>query len=175
LHVDVRIISATNRDIAQEVQEGRFRKDLFYRLNVFPIVIPPLRERPEDIPLMVWAFVKEFQKKMGKKIENISKKAMQSLQSYSWPGNVRELRNVIEHAMIVSSDKTLVVHAPKVASSETPDVPNLEDMERRHIVSVLERNGWRVGGKGGAAEVLGLKRSTLYSRMKKLGINRPDS
>ncbi len=175
LHVDVRIITATNRDIAQEVQEGKFRKDLFYRLNVFPIVIPPLRERPEDIPLLVWAFVKEFQKKMGKKIENISKKSMEALQSYSWPGNVRELRNVIEHGMIVSSDKTLVVHAPKPASSETPDVRNLEDMERRHIVGVLERNGWRVGGKGGAAEVLGLKRSTLYSRMKKLGINRPNS
>jgi transcriptional regulator with GAF, ATPase, and Fis domain len=175
LHVDVRIITATNRDIAQEVQEGRFRKDLFYRLNVFPIVIAPLRDRPEDIPLLVWAFVKDFQKKMGKKIENISKKSMEALQSYSWPGNVRELRNVIEHAMIVSSDKTLVVHPPKPPSSEAPDVRNLEDMERRHIVSVLERNGWRVGGKGGAAEVLGLKRSTLYSRMKKLGINRPNS
>jgi transcriptional regulator with GAF, ATPase, and Fis domain len=174
LHVDVRIITATNRNIAQEVQEGRFRKDLFYRLNVFPIVIPPLRDRPEDIPLLVWAFVKDFQKKMGKKIENISKKSMEALQSYAWPGNVRELRNVIEHAMIVSSDKTLVVHAPKPPSSETPDVRNLEDMERRHIVSVLERNGWRVGGRGGAAEVLGLKRSTLYSRMKKLGINRPN-
>ncbi len=142
---------------------------------MFPIVIPPLRERPEDIPLLVWAFVKEFQKKMGKKIENISKKSMEALQSYSWPGNVRELRNVIEHAMIVSSDKTLVVQAPKPPSSETPDVRNLEDMERRHIMSVLERNGWRVGGRGGAAEVLGLKRSTLYSRMKKLGINRPNS
>jgi transcriptional regulator with GAF, ATPase, and Fis domain len=176
LHVDVRIIAATNRDIAQEVQTGRFRKDLFYRLNVFPIVIPPLRERPEDIPLMVWAFVKEFQKKMGKEIENISKRAMESLQSYSWPGNVRELRNVLEHAMIVSKEKTLVVQAPKLASSEKPDpdARNLEDMERRHIVSVLERNGWRVGGKGGAAEVLGLKRSTLYSKMKKLGINRPN-
>jgi transcriptional regulator with GAF, ATPase, and Fis domain len=174
LHVDVRIITATNRNIAQEVQEGRFRKDLFYRLNVFPIVIPPLRDRPEDIPLLVWAFVKDFQKKMGKKIENISKKSMEALQSYAWPGNVRELRNVIEHAMIVSSDKTLVVHAPKPPSSETPDVRNLEDLERRHIVSVLERNGWRVGGRGGAAEVLGLKRSTLYSRMKKLGINRPN-
>ncbi len=180
LHVDVRIIAATNRDIAQEVQAGRFRKDLFYRLNVFPIVIPPLRERPEDIPLMVWAFVKEFQKKMGKEIENISKRAMESLQSYSWPGNVRELRNVLEHAMIVSSNKTLVVQAPQFTSLETPDADslgdrNLEDMERRHIVSVLEKNGWRVGGKGGAAEVLGLKRSTLYSKMKKLGINRPSS
>jgi len=177
LHVDVRIIAATNRDIAQEVQAGRFRKDLFYRLNVFPIVIPPLRERPEDIPLMVWAFVKEFQKKMGKEIENISKRAMESLQSYSWPGNVRELRNVLEHAMIVNKDKTLVVQSPKLTSSEKPDpdARNLEDMERRHIVSVLERNGWRVGGRGGAAEVLGLKRTTLYSKMKKLGITRPNS
>jgi DNA-binding NtrC family response regulator len=175
LHVDVRIIAATNRDIAREVKEGRFRTDLYYRLNVFPIVIPPLRERPEDIPLMVWTFVKEFQKKMGKEIENIPKKSIESLQSFSWPGNVRELRNVLEHAMIVSSGKTLVVQAPKPTSSETPGARNLEDMERRHIVSVLERNGWRVGGKGGAAEVLGLKRSTLYSKMKKLGINRPNS
>jgi len=175
LHVDVRIVAATNRDIAREVKEGRFRTDLYYRLNVFPIVIPPLRERSEDIPLMVWAFVKEFQKKMGKEIENISKKSMESLQSYSWPGNVRELRNVLEHAMIVTSGRTLIVQAPKPTSSETPGVRNLEDMERRHIVSVLERNGWRVGGKGGAAEVLGLKRSTLYSKMKKLGINRPNS
>jgi len=175
LHVDVRIIAATNRDIAREAKEGRFRTDLYYRLNVFPIMIPPLRERPEDIPLMVWAFVKEFQKKMGKEIENISKKSMESLQSYPWPGNVRELRNVLEHAMIVTSGKTLVVQAPKLTSLETSDVRNLEDIERRHIVSVLERNGWRVGGKGGAAEVLGLKRSTLYSKMKKLGINRPNS
>jgi PAS domain S-box-containing protein len=175
VHVNVRIIAATNRDIAREVKEGRFRTDLYYRLNVFPIVIPPLRERPEDIPLMVWAFVKEFQKKMGKEIENISKKSMESLQSYSWPGNVRELRNVLEHGMIMSSGRTLVVQSPKLMSSEAPDARNLEDMERRHIVSVLERNGWRVGGKGGAAEVLGLKRSTLYSKMKKLGIDRPNS
>ena len=175
LQVNVRVIAATNRDIAREVKEGRFRTDLYYRLNVFPIVIPPLRERPEDIPLMVWAFVKDFQKKMGKEIENIPKKSIESLQSFSWPGNVRELRNVLEHAMIVTSGKTLVVQAPKPTSSETPGARNLGDMERRHIVSVLERNGWRVGGKGGAAEVLGLKRSTLYSKMKKLGINRPNS
>ena len=107
LHVDVRIIAATNRDIEQEVKEGKFRRDLFYRLNVFPIVIPPLRERPEDIPLLVRAIVKEFQKRMGKEIESIPKKTMQALQSYSWPGNVRELRNMIEHAMILSKGKTL--------------------------------------------------------------------
>jgi DNA-binding NtrC family response regulator len=175
VHTDVRIIAATNRDLSREVAEGKFRRDLFYRLNVFPIIIPPLRDRPEDIPLMVWTFVKEFQKRMGKEIVSISKKSMEALQSYSWPGNVRELRNVIEHAMIVSSDKILIVHAPKQPSSETSGARNLEDMERRHILSVLERNGWRVGGKGGAAEVLGLKRSTLYSKMKKLGIHRPNS
>jgi len=175
VHTDVRIIAATSRDLSREVTEGKFRRDLFYRLNVFPIIIPPLRDRPEDIPLMVWAFVKEFQKRMGKEIISISKKSMEGLQSYSWPGNVRELRNVIEHAMIVTSDEALVVAAPKQSSSETSDVRNLEDMERRHIVKALEKNGWRVGGKGGAAEVLGLKRSTLYSKMKKLGIHRPNS
>ena len=118
LHVNVRIIAATNRDIAQEVKDGQFRQDLFYRLNVFPIVIPPLRERPEDIPLLVRAMVKEFQKRMGKEIESIPKRTMQALQSCSWPGNVRELRNVIEHAMIVSKGKTLDVHVPERASSE---------------------------------------------------------
>ena len=113
MHIDVRIIAATNRDLSREVTEGRFRKDLFYRLNVFPIVIPPLRDRPEDIPLMVWAFVNEFQKKMGKEVENISKKSMEALQSYSWPGNVRELRNVVERAMIVNSGRTLVIPLPE--------------------------------------------------------------
>jgi formate hydrogenlyase transcriptional activator len=173
LHVDVRIIAATNRDLAREVKEGRFRKDLYYRLNVFPIAIPPLRERPEDIPLLVWAFVREFQKRMGKEIESIPKKGIEALQAYPWPGNVRELRNVIERAMIVSSGKTLVVQLPRLASSETEDTPRLEDMERRHIVRVLERTGWRVAGKAGAAEILGLNRSTLYSKMKKLGIRHP--
>jgi transcriptional regulator with GAF, ATPase, and Fis domain len=175
LHVNVRIIAATNRDIEHEAREGKFRKDLFYRLNVFPIVIPPLRERPEDIPLLVEAFVGEFQKRMGKEIETISKKSLESLRSYSWPGNVRELRNVIEHAMILSKSKTLVVAVPKFGPSEAGTIRNLEEMERRHIVSVLERTGWRVAGKGGAAEILGVKRSTLHSKMEKLGIRRPAS
>jgi formate hydrogenlyase transcriptional activator len=172
VHIDVRIITATNRDLSREVTEGRFRKDLFYRLNVFPIVIAPLRDRPEDIPLMVWAFVNEFQKKMGKEVENISKKSMDALQSYSWPGNARELRNVIERAMIVNSGKTLAIPLPVAESSspETLATGNFEDNERKLILSVLKRTAWRVGGKGGAAEVLGLKRSTLYSKMKKLGI-----
>jgi formate hydrogenlyase transcriptional activator len=175
LHVNVRIIAATNRDIAHDVKEGKFRKDLYYRLNVFPIEIPPLRERPEDIPLMVWSFAREFQKRMGKEIESIPTKTMQALQSYSWPGNVRELRNAIEHAMILSKGKSLVVNVPKRASSETDAPGNLEDMERSHIKAALERTGWRVAGEGGAAEVLGLKRSTLVSRIKKLGIRRPTS
>lgn len=172
LHVDVRIIAATNRYIAKEVQEGSFRKDLFYRLNVFPIVIPPLRDRREDIPLMVWSFVREFQKRMGKTIEYISKQDMDALQSYSWPGNVRELRNVIERAMILSRDKTLAVHVPRSDSPQAPAISNLEETERHHIMGVLDRCGWRIGGEGGAADVLGLKRSTLYSKMNKLGINR---
>ena len=170
LHVNVRIIAATNRDIARAVKDGQFRQDLFYRLNVFPIEIPPLRERPEDIPLLVRALVKEFQKRMGKEIENIPRKTMLSLQSYSWPGNVRELRNRIEHAMILSRGKTLEVHVPKRASSELDAPANLEELERGHIVAVLEKTDWRIGGQGGAAEVLGLKRTTLLSKMKKLGI-----
>ena len=172
LHVNVRIIAATNRDIEHEVKDGKFRQDLFYRLNVFPIVIPPLRERPEDIPLLVRAFVKEFQKRMGKEIESIPKKTMQSLQSYSWPGNVRELRNVIEHAMILNKGKILNVQVPKHTYPETDATGTLENMERRHIVAVLEKTGWRVAGQGGAAEVLGLKRTTLQAKMKKLGIKR---
>jgi transcriptional regulator with GAF, ATPase, and Fis domain len=172
LHVNVRIIAATNRDIEQEVKDGKFRRDLYYRLNVFPITIPPLRERPEDIPLLVRAVVKEFQKRMGKEIENIPKRTMQALQSYSWPGNVRELRNLIEHAIILNKGKTLEVDVPNRASSEKDTTDKLEDLERRHIVAVLEKTGWRIAGQGGAAEVLGLKRTTLQAKMKKLGIKR---
>jgi len=174
LHVNVRIIAATNRDLGEEVRAGRFRKDLYYRLNVFPIVIPPLRERPEDIPLLVWAFVEKAQKRIGKEIETISKKTMEVLQSYSWPGNVRELNNVIEHAMILSKDKSLRVHLPMPGFLETDATQDLEDMERRHILAVLEKTGWRLSGNGGAAEALGLKRTTLHEKMKKLGIKRPN-
>jgi transcriptional regulator with GAF, ATPase, and Fis domain len=174
LHVNVRIIAATNRDIAQNVKEEKFRKDLYYRLNVFPISIPPLRERPEDIPLMVTAFVTNLQKRMGKEIKSIPKKTMESLKSYSWPGNVRELKNVIEHAMILSKDNTLVVHLPDSGLSERDATQDLYGMERLHVVSVLEKTGWRVSGKGGAAEALGLKRTTLEAKMKKLGIKRPN-
>jgi len=174
VHVNVRILAATNRDIENEVEKGRFRQDLFYRLNVFPLVIPPLRDRSDDIPLLVWSFVQEFQKRMGKEIETITKKAMESLQSYSWPGNVRELRNVIEHAMILSRNSTLAVNLPKSGLKEKDQRHSLIDIERKHIASVLKQTRWQVGGKGGAAEILGLKRSTLQSKMKKLGIVRPD-
>jgi transcriptional regulator with GAF, ATPase, and Fis domain len=172
LHASVRIIAATNRDIGEEVKAGRFRKDLYYRLNVFPIAIPPLRERPEDIPPLVWAFVRMFQERMGKEIETISKKTMEALQSYSWPGNVRELKNIIENAMIMSNDKTLVVRLPQPGSLEEGATQTLQDMERRHIAAVLEKTDWRLSGKGGAAEILGLKRTTLRAKMKKLGIKR---
>ncbi len=175
LHVDVRIIAATNRDLTKEVEKGRFRSDLFYRLNVFPITIPPLRERPDDIPLLAWAFVRQLEKKMGKRIDAIPRKKMESLKRYPWPGNVRELRNAIEHAMIVSTGKTLAVDPPQIEAPGLPKGGHLEDMERQHIVSVLEKSGWRITGKGGAAETLGLKRTTLQSKMKKLGISRPTS
>jgi formate hydrogenlyase transcriptional activator len=172
LHVDVRIIAATNRDLAQDVKEGKFRKDLYYRLNVFPILIPPLRERPEDIPLLVWAFIREFERKLGKRIDGISKKSMEALQRHPWPGNVRELRNVIENAMILNTKKSLVVSMPGLASFDAQPASRLDDVEHRHIMSVLERTGWRISGKGGAADVLGLKRTTLQSLMKRLRISR---
>ncbi len=173
LQVNVRIIAASNRDLARDVVEGKFRKDLYYRLNVFPVTIPPLRERPEDIPLLVWAFVRQYEKKMGRRIDHIPRKSMEDLQHYHWPGNARELRNVVEHAMIVSSGKILDVGIPQKASSEIPSNLSLQNAERRHILAVLQKSGWRLTGQGGAAELLGLKRTTLQSKMKKLGIARP--
>jgi len=173
LQVNVRIIAATNRDLDRDVNEGKFRKDLYYRLNVFPISIPPLRERPEDIPLLVWAFVRQLEKKMGKRVDGISRKSMEALQQNSWPGNVRELRNVVEHAMIVSSGRTITVTLPETGLPEVPETRNLKDLERRHILEVLEKTGWRLSGEGGASEILGMKRSTLQSKIKKLGLKRP--
>ena len=175
LHINVRIIAATNRDIEQEVEEGKFRQDLFYRLNVFPILVPPLRERTEDIPLLVWAFIREFKKRLGSQIEKISHKTMQALESYPWPGNVRELRNIIERAMILTKDKTLIVQLPKKVLSEEEAISSLDDIIRREILAVLKRTHWRISGPGGAAEALRLKRSTLQSKIKKLGIKRPSS
>ncbi len=173
LSVNVRIIAATNRDLARDVAEGKFRRDLYYRINVFPVAVPPLRERPEDIPLLVWAFVRQYEKKMGKRIDHIPRKRMEDLMHYPWPGNARELRNAVEHAMIVTSGRTLDINIPRKASAEIPANLSLDDVERRHILNVLQKSGWRLTGKGAAAEILGLKRTTLQSKMKKLGIRRP--
>jgi PAS domain S-box-containing protein len=175
INVDVRIIAATNRDLLKSIEEGSFREDLYYRLNVFPIRIPSLRERAEDIPLLVWHFVKEFCNKMGKKIDAIPGKTMEALQNYSWPGNVRELRNILERGMILTRGKTLYLDLPtlpKMKKAAHQPASNLVDLERKHIVDVLARTGWKVSGKGGAADILGLKESTLRARMHKLGINR---
>ena len=171
--VDVRIIAATNRDLSQEVAAGRFRSDLFYRLNVFPISIPPLRERLEDIPPLVWMFVRQNEMKLGNRIDRIPRKHMETLKRYGWPGNARELRNIVEHAMIISRGGILEVHPPDNPPQAVPSTGSLEDVDRRHILSVLARTGWRVTGKNGAAEILGLKRTTLQAKMKKLGIRRP--
>ena len=171
IHVHVRIIAATNRPLEPAVKEGRFREDLFYRVSVFPIRVPPLRERREDIPLLVWAFVKELAPAMGKTIESIPPGVLEALQRYDWPGNVRELHNVIERALIVSPGPALHVEVPQATGSAVEDM-TLAAVERRHIRSVLERTGWRVSGPHGAAEVLGLKPTTLESRMARLGIKR---
>ncbi|HLO26738.1 MAG TPA: sigma 54-interacting transcriptional regulator [Geobacteraceae bacterium] len=172
INVDVRVIAATNRELAQAVREGKFREDLYYRLNVFPISVPPLRERREDIPLLVWAMVKEFCKVFGKTIERIPKKNMDALKNYHWPGNIRELRNVVERAMILNIDSTLIVDLPDRPATSVAQVTSLEEMERAHILAAMARTGWRVRGKDGAAEILGLKPTTLESRMKKLGVKR---
>jgi formate hydrogenlyase transcriptional activator len=167
IHVDVRGIAATHRDLAGRVKNGTFREDLYYRLNVFPIHVPSLRERPEDIPLLAWTFINEFNRKMDKKIASIAKETMEALQRYSWPGNIRELRNVIEHAVISSSGERLKLHMPKTF---TMPFGTLAEAECRHIVSVLERTEWRIRGPYGAAQFLGMKPSTLYTTMHRLGI-----
>ena len=173
MRADVRIIAATNQDLTRQVAAGRFRNDLYYRLNVFPIKLPPLRERPEDIPPLVMAFLKQYENKMGKRIDRIPRPCMDNLQRYAWPGNIRELRNVIERALIVASGTTLEVRLPGGAVAEIPEELDLEAVERRHIIDVLQKTDWRLSGQGGAAEILGLKRTSLYSKMKKLGIRRP--
>ena len=172
IRVDVRVIAATNRDLPAMVREAKFREDLYYRLNVFPVAVPPLRARDGDIPLLVWTFVREFAEKQNKTIEQIPRQAMDALQRYAWPGNVRELRNVIERAMILSPGPTLHVETPASLDPKASAGMTLEAVERRHIVAVLDQVDWRIRGEGGAAQRLGLKPSTLESRMRKLGIRR---
>jgi transcriptional regulator with GAF, ATPase, and Fis domain len=170
IKVDVRVVAATNRNLEEEVEHGRFRRDLYYRLSIFPITVPPLRERPEDIPQLVWEFVGEFGERMGKKIRRIASRDMDVLQSYAWPGNVRELRNVIEHSLIVSAGETLQLQRLAASHPVIERGRSLEDMERQYILTVLKSTRNRVKGASGAAEVLQMKPSTLYSRMRKLGI-----
>jgi PAS domain S-box-containing protein len=170
--VDVRIISATNRDLARLVSEGGFREDLYYRLNVFQIIVPPLRERREDILPLVWSFIREFSKRMGKRIETIPQKGVEALQTYHWLGNVRELRNIIERSMIITTGSVLHLDLPKIAQSGADKSGTLEEVDKRHIIEALNTTGWRVSGKDGAAEILGLNPKTLESRMQRLGIKR---
>jgi formate hydrogenlyase transcriptional activator len=172
--VNVRIIAATNRGLEKAIAERTFREDLYYRLNVFPITIPPLRERVEDIPALVWTFIEEYAAAFRKPIESISKDSLEALQRYSWPGNVRELRNVIERAVINARGPRLVVaDVPTSASAAPRKSPRLIDLEAEQIRQVLESVAWRVRGSGGAAELLGIKPNTLDSRMARLGIRRP--
>ncbi len=172
IKVDVRIIAATNRNLEEEVNKGRFREDLWYRLNIFPITMPPLRDRLEDIPLLVDFYVKKISKRMGKSIEIIPSNVMNALQNYHWPGNVRELENVLERAMINSSGPKLrlVDELKKPLKDLSHSQKTIEAVERDHILHVLDQTQWKVSGKNGAAEILGLNRSTLRARMRKLGI-----
>jgi len=174
--VDVRVIAATNRDLAEEVRQGRFRRDLYYRLNVFPITVPALRDRRQDIPLLVRHLVARLSKTLTKRIDTIPPAVMDLLQGYDWPGNVRELENVLQHAIILSSGTTLALREawmPAADSISNTGGMTLAEVERRHIRAVLESSGWRIEGASGAAQVLGLKPSTLRSRMSKQGIVRP--
>jgi PAS domain S-box-containing protein len=173
--VDVRVIAATNRDLGKEVAKGRFREDLYYRLNVFPIELPPLRERLDDIEDLVWGFIEEFSEKMGKTIESIPKKNMEGLKKYSWPGNIRELKNLVERSMILCQGSRLKIEVPyrHLASEADSVLKTITMVEKQHIHKVLRSTGWRIRGQNGAAEILGLKPTTLEARMSKLGIQRP--
>ena len=173
MRADVRIIAATNRDIEQAVADGQFRADLYFRLAVFPVVVPPLRERPEDLPLLARGIVDEVGRKMGKRIDAIEDDSFAELRRYQWPGNIRELRNVIERAIILSEGGTLRIERPQSRTKPAAASLMMEDVERSHIVRILEQTGWRVRGTEGAASLLGLPPSTLEARMSKLGIRRP--
>jgi PAS domain S-box-containing protein len=173
---DVRIVAATNRDLEQRIADKAFREDLYYRLNVFPIRVPPLRERLDDIPLLVESFVREFSQSMNKTIESIPRSSFDALERHHWPGNIRELRNVIERAMIVSQGDVLHAELPqhaKASPAKPAETMNLDEVQRRHILSVLESTGWRISGPRGAAALLGIKPTTLEYRINKLGISRP--
>ncbi len=175
--VDVRLVAATNRDLTEMVNRGEFRSDLYYRLNVFPVLLPPLRARREDIPALVTHFVDIFGRRMGRPIEEIPRETMSALSSYQWPGNIRELQNLIERAVILSNDGVLPNPLPTAETEQratiSPGATTLRDSERTLILRTLEGVGWVIGGPKGAAAQLGLKRTTLIHKMQKLGISRP--
>jgi transcriptional regulator with GAF, ATPase, and Fis domain len=177
IRTDVRIVAATNRNLEAAVAEGRWRADLYYRLKVFPIEVPPLRERRDDIPLLAWFFVTRKRNLLGRSVTRIPDRTMEALQRYDWPGNIRELENVIERALILSPGDTLLVDERTLSVPSKPRAESgiffLQDVERTHILKVLGECGWRIAGRGNAAERLGMNRSTLRSRMEKLGIERP--
>ena len=177
VEVDVRVVAATNRDLAEEVRAGRFRRDLYYRLNVFPITLPSLAQRREDVPALVNYLVERLGHTLRRRVTTIPDDVMAALQSHDWPGNIRELENVLQRAIILSKNGVLTsremwLPAPETAAP-SPESGTLVDVERRHIVQVLSGVRWRIEGAGGGAQILGLKPSTLRSRMAKLGIERP--
>jgi formate hydrogenlyase transcriptional activator len=181
--VDVRLVAATNRDLVKMVTRGQFRSDLYYRLNVFPVLLPALRERREDIPELVTHFVKLFSRRMGKQVDSIPPETMAAFQWYSWPGNIRELQNLVERAVILSRDgvlpnplhkrRTDVMPTTQHRFAAGPSSMTLEDSDRTLIVETLEQAGWVVGGPRGAAAKLGVKRTTLLAKMRRMGISRP--
>jgi len=178
-NTDVRVIAATNRNLKNDVSKGRFRDDLWYRLNVFPLSIPPLRERAEDIPLLVNWTIQRLQRQLGKHIKTVPSSVMDDLKAYPWPGNVRELENVIERAVIVTPGNMLQLAAPLESPTSTsgnpPDAPvkTLSELEKDYILQVLRKTNWNISGSGGAAELIGLNSSTLRGRMRKHDIRRP--
>jgi formate hydrogenlyase transcriptional activator len=178
--VDVRLIAATHRDLAAMVRQATFREDLYYRLKVFPIDVPPLRQRIEDIPKLVWHFTELYARRMNKRIDEIPSEIMDALVRYRWPGNVRELQNFIERAVILSP--RAILRAPtselepfSVHKGSNLPITGLEEVERDHIVRALEASNWVVGGRNGAAERLGMKRTSLVYKMRKLRVSRPVS
>ena len=177
IKVDVRIVATTNRNLEEEIRQGRFRQDLYYRLNVFPITVPPLRQRKEDIQILVESFLDRYSRKMGKQIKSVHKETMKALKEYPWPGNVRELESIIERAVILCPGQVLHL-ADKLeisSSAMSSTVRTLEDTERNQIMNILSETRWRIEGKDGAAAILGLHPSTLRARMHKLGITRPET
>jgi transcriptional regulator with GAF, ATPase, and Fis domain len=173
LHSDARVIASTNRNLEEEVRKGNFREDLWYRLKVFPITLPPLRQRQEDIPMLVNWFVGQLSRKIGKQIAEIPKRTMQKLQNYPWPGNVRELKNAVESALITATGTKLHFELPEVTASSISDFMSLEEMERDYILQVLKAKNWKIQGANSAASVLQMHPNTLRARITKLGLKRP--